>query len=379
VVIPYGKQTIDQDDIDAVVDVLQSDWLTQGPVVEEFESALSNYCGAKFALVFNSGTSALQAGYHATNLDDGDEIISSPLTFSATTNAALWFRAVPRFADIELSSGNIDIDAVEKLVSARTRVIAPVDFAGHPAALESLMELAKRKNLTVLEDASHALGAKSKGLPVGGISDMTVFSFHPVKSITTGEGGALLTNNKNYYERAKSFRGHGIVRDKFVNSVPASWYYEMQSLGMNLRLTDLQCALGKSQLTKLPSFLHRRREIAQRYIRAFEDLRHVMVIRPQERDESSWHLFVVVLDGPYASKRDEIFQMLRGRGIGVQLHYMPVYKHPFYQQAGYANGLCPLAENLTDRMFSLPIFPELSEIDQGTVIEVFKDTLRVFE
>ncbi|MDG1144741.1 MAG: UDP-4-amino-4,6-dideoxy-N-acetyl-beta-L-altrosamine transaminase [Burkholderiales bacterium] len=378
-VIPYGKQTIDQDDIDAVVDVLQSDWLTQGPVVEEFESALSSYCGAKFALVFNSGTSALQAGYHATNLDDGDEIISSPLTFSATTNAALWFRAVPRFADIELSSGNIDIDAVEKLVSARTRVIAPVDFAGHPAALESLMELARRKNLTVLEDASHALGAKSKGLPVGGISDMTVFSFHPVKSITTGEGGALLTNNKNYYERAKSFRGHGIVRDKFVNSVPASWYYEMQSLGMNLRLTDLQCALGKSQLTKLPSFLHRRREIAQRYIRAFEDLRHVMVIRPQERDESSWHLFVVVLDGPYASKRDEIFQMLRGRGIGVQLHYMPVYKHPFYQQAGYANGLCPLAENLTDRMFSLPIFPELSEIDQGTVIEVFKDTLRVFE
>lgn len=377
--IPYGRQTIDQEDIDAVVEVLRSEWLTQGPSVTEFENSLATYCGVKYAVVFNNGTSALQAAYHAAGLVDGDEIVSSPLTFSATTNAALWFRAVPLFADIEEFTGNIDVGAVEKLISAKTRVIVPVDFAGHPAALESLMALAKSKNLIVLEDACHALGATCQGRRVGSICDMTVFSFHPVKSITTGEGGALLTDNPDFYERALRFRGHGIVRDGFINNPPASWYHEMQTLGMNLRLTDFQCALGKSQLKKLPGFLERRRAVAGRYLQAFKGIPFLRAIRPLEEDESSWHLFVLVLEGPYAPMRNQIFESLRSRGIGVQLHYIPVYKHPFYQRLGYQEGNCPRAEDLSDRMISLPIFPALSESEQNVVIEAVKDVLQAFE
>lgn len=375
-VIPYGRQVIDQEDIDAVVDVLRSDWLTQGPKVAEFEEDLAAYCGAKFAVVFNNGTSALMAAYHAAGITDGDELISSPLTFSATTNAALWFRATPRFADIDLITGNINPFVAEKLITKKTRVITPIDFAGHPAALGSILELARRENLVVIEDACHGLGASYRGQRIGSISDMTVFSFHPVKSITTGEGGALLTDNAEYHKRALRFRGHGIVREEFINAPPASWYNEMQVLGMNLRLTDFQCALGKSQLKKLPMFLQRRKAIAERYISAFVDLPFVRVIEPMQGDSSAWHLFVLVLEGALGAMRNIAFQRLRRRGIGVQLHYIPVYKHPFYRRLGYSGQLCPLAESLSDRMLSLPIFPTLSEDEQGVVIENIRDVLR---
>lgn len=377
--IPYGRQTIDQEDIDAVVEVLRSDWLTQGPSVTEFEQDLAAYCGVKYAVVFNNGTSALQAAYHAAGLADGDEVVSTPLTFSATTNAALWFRAVPLFADIDLITGNIDVSAVEKLISTRTRVITPVDFAGHPAALTSLMDLAKSKGLIVVEDGCHALGAVCEGRRVGSIADMTTFSFHPVKSITTGEGGALLTDNQTYFDRAVRFRGQGITKEGFINESPGAWYHEMQTLGMNLRLTDFQCALGKSQLKKLPGFIERRQAIASRYLEAFKNLSFTRVIKPAVGDESSWHLFVLVLEGSLASKRDKIFHMLRNRGIGVQLHYMPVYRHPYYQNLGYPNGLCPTAEELSSQILSLPIFPTLSEHDQNLVIDAVIDTLQAFE
>lgn len=370
--IPYGRQTIDQEDIDAVVDVLKSEWLTQGPSVKEFEDALASYCGAEYAIVFNNGTSALQAAYYAAELDEGDEVISSPLTFSATTNAALWFGAAPRFADIDIDTGNIDVEMVKPLISPKTRIIVPVDFAGHPAALDSIIALARSKNLIVIEDGCHALGARCQGRMVGSISDMTTFSFHPVKSITTGEGGAMLTNNRSYYERALRFRGHGIVREGFINTPPGPWYHEMQSLGMNLRLTDFQCALGKSQLKKLPIFLRRRNEIAALYLKAFEDFPFIRAIVPNKGDQSSWHLFALVFEGPLAPRRNQIFESLRSQGIGVQLHYIPVYRHPYYQELGYREGLCPHAEKLFDQILSLPIYPTLSSAEQGEVINAVR-------
>lgn len=376
--INYGKQTIDEDDINAVVAVLRSDYLTQGPSVELFERDLAEYCGTKYAVVFNNATSALQAAYNAAELTDGDEVISSPLTFAATTNAALWFQAKPVFADVEFLTGNINVNTLEKLISKKTRILAPVDFAGNPADIDHVMDLARKKGLVVIEDACHALGAKSKGRMIGSLSDITTFSFHPVKSITTGEGGALLTNNHKYYESAKRFRGHGIVRDGFLGSAPASWYYEMQTLGMNLRLTDFQSALGSSQLKKLSNFIERRKIIATRYLEIFQKLPNLRVIQPNNFDESSWHLFVLVLDGSLAIHRDKIFEELRRRGIGVQLHYIPVYKHPYYKKIGYVDGLCPVAEKLSNSMISLPIYPSLSNDDQNMVIESVIDVLRKF-
>ncbi len=377
-IINYGKQTIDEDDINAVIAALRSEYLTQGPSVEIFERDLADYCGAKYAVVFNNATSALQAAYHAAELSDGDEVITSPLTFAATSNAALWFHAKPVFADVEFLTGNIDFATLEKAISNKTRVLAPVDFAGNPADLDQIIDLARKKGLVVVEDACHALGAKYKGRMIGSLSDMTVFSFHPVKSITTGEGGALLTNNHKYYESAKRFRGHGIVRDGFAGLTHASWYYEMQTLGMNLRLTDFQSALGSSQLKKLPNFIDRRRIIAARYVEVFQKLPNLRVIQPNNLNESSWHLFVLVLEGSLATKRDQIFEELRKRGVWVQLHYIPVYKHPYYKKIGYVNELCPVAEKLSNRIFSLPIYPSLTNDDQNVVIDSVKDVLRKF-
>lgn len=371
--IPYGKQTIDQDDIDAVVEVLKSDWLTQGPKVEEFEKALAAHAGAAYAVVMNNGTAALQAAYYAAGLEAGDEVISTPLTFAATTNAALWFGAKARFADILPETGNLDIATVESLINDKTRVLAPVDFAGHPVDLDPLIALARRKGLTVIEDGCHALGARHKGRPVGSISDMTVFSFHPVKSITTGEGGAVLTSDKKFYERLVRFRGHGIVKEGFVHQSPGPWYHEMQTLGMNFRLTDIQCALGLSQLRKLPAFLKRRREIAARYQQAFKGVRGIRQLMPLAGDESAWHLFVLVLEGELGRKRDDVFKELRRRNVGVQLHYIPVHRHPYYEKLGYSRDLCPRASDLSNRAISLPIYPALSENDQERVIELVRD------
>ncbi len=367
--IPYGRQTIDDDDIEAVVQALKSDWLTQGPRVEEFERALAAQCSSNHAVVFSSGSSALQAAYFAAGLKSGDEIIASPITFSATTNAALWFGAKPLFADIEPHSGQMDPAAVEAVATKKTKILAPTDYAGHPAHWDALLSIARRRNWVVVEDACHALGAKSRGRPIGSLADMTVFSFHPVKSITTGEGGAVLTNNPGYAEALARFRHHGIAKDGFDRPSPGSWYHEMQDLGLNGRLTDIQCALGLSQLRKLSGFLAARRAVAERYERAFENLSDLSVVQPTKGDDSAWHLFVILLQGALAERRDEIFNGLREKNIGVQAHYIPVYRHPYYQALGYRQGTCPVAEKFSSRVLSLPIFPTLSIANQTHVID----------
>jgi perosamine synthetase len=376
IIIPYGRQTIDDQDIEAVVNSLKSNSLTQGGTVSEFENQLAKYCGAKYAVVFNNGTAALQAAYNCAGVGDGDEIISTSLTFSATTNAALWFRATPVFADIDSVTGNINLEYIKNKVSTKTKVIVPVDFAGNPVDIEPIIEFAKCNNLIVIQDGCHSLGASYKGKKIGSLADITTFSFHPVKSITTGEGGALVTDNFEYYKSAIRFRSHGIVKENFINPSNATWYQEMQVLGLNLRLTDFQCALGISQLKKLDNFIKRRQEIADIYLNAFNNLNYISCLNPIDKTQSSWHLFVIVLSGPYEKFRNQIFEKLRLNGIGVQLHYIPVYKHPYYSQIGYKPGLCPNSENLTNKIISLPIYPNLTDNDQKYVIDSIKSILQ---
>ena len=357
--IPYGHQQLDGADVKAVLKVLKSDWLTTGPKISEFEKALSKYCGAGYAVVFSSGTAALHAAYFAAGLKKGDEFITSPLTFAATANAGLYLRAKPVFADIEWETGNISPKEVERKITRRTKAIVAVDYGGFPAKLSELGKIAKRHKLFLIEDAAHALGASYRGRKIGGISDLTAFSFHPVKSITTGEGGAVLTNRRDFYEKMLAFRHHGIASDA-----------RMRFLGFNYRLSDIHSALGISQLKKLGSFIKKRREIAKRYREAFKDIPDLILPRETPGAKSSWHLYPVRLSGKLAGRRQEIFEKLRASGIGVQVHYLPVYQHPYYQKLGYKKGLCPDAEKFSESEISLPIFPSLTFKEQAFVVKI---------
>ena len=368
--IPYGHQSIDESDIDAVIQVLKSDWLTQGPKIDEFEKKLGEYCGAKYAVVFSSGTAALHAAYFAAGLKKGDEFITTPLTFAATANAGLYLGAKPVFVDIE-RDGNLDPKETEKKITGKTKAIAVVDYAGKPAQLDQFRAIADKYNLILIEDACHALGAEYKGKKIGSVSDMTIFSFHPVKSITTGEGGAVLTGDKDFYEKLKLFRTHGITKNNLVNKSEGDWYYEMQELGFNYRITDIQAALGISQLKRLDKFIKARRKIAADYKKAFEKYSDLISLPSADEinNYSSWHLFVVRLRGKLALKRAEIFRKLRESGIGTQVHYIPVYWHPFYLKLGYKKGLCPRAEAFYKSIISLPIYPDLKSEDRKFVAE----------
>lgn len=371
--IPYGKQTIDGADILAVTEVLKSDWLTQGPKVAEFEQALARYCGAKYAVVFSNGTAALHAAYFAAGLGKGDEFITAPLTFVATANAGLYLGATPVFADIN-NCGNLDPQEVERKITRKTKLISVVDYAGQPADLDAFKKIAKKHGLILVEDACHALGADYKGKKIGSISDMTVFSFHPVKSITTGEGGAVLTDDKTFCDKLKMFRTHGITKDvaKLKNNPEGSWYYEMQELGFNYRLTDMQSALGISQLKKLDGFISARKKVAQRYGAAFKKSSDYLEIFEGANSSSAWHLYVIRLRGGLVKKRAEIFKKLQEAGIGVQVHYIPVYWQPYYKQLGYKKGSCPNAEAFYRSAISLPIFPSLKAKDQEYVIQTLR-------
>lgn len=377
--IPYGKQTIEDDDINEVVKTLKSDWLTQGPRVEEFEKALADYCGAKYAVVMANGTVALQAAYYAIGMQPGDEFITSPITFPATCNAARWFGAKPVFVDVDSSTGNIDYNLIENKITTKTKAIVPIDFTGRPVELESIKAIAAKHNLFVIEDACQALGAKYHGQKVGSLSDLTVFSFHPVKTITTGEGGAVLTNDKELYKKIKMFITHGIVKDDFEYSSPGEWYFEMQDLGQNYRLTDLQCALGISQLKKADRFIAMRREKVARYNEAFKG-NSVFSIPPIDSQEaqSAWHLYVIQLTERFKNKQVELFSALRREGIWVQLHHIPVHCHPYYQHLGYKIGITPRAENFYKRIMSLPLYPSLSETDQAYVIKTVLNTINSY-
>lgn len=369
--LPYGRQWIDERDIEAVTAALRSDYLTTGPLLAKFEEKFARAVGARYAVAFANGTAALHGACHAAGIGEGDEVVTSPMTFAATANSVLYQRAKPVFADVDGRTGNLDPDAAARSITERTKAIIPVHYAGQPARMDELMALAKKHGLVVIEDAAHAVGAVYRGRPVGSIGDMTMFSLHPVKQITSGEGGVIATDNEAYYRKLLAFRSHGIERDpeRMEREPPGSWYYEMQSLGYNYRLTDIQAALGASQLDKLEMFLRRRREIVAQYDEAF---RHADAIETPYRElgaESSWHLYVIQLRSDrLKSGRDAIFRRLHEEKIGVQLHYIPVYLHPYYRQLGYAEGLCPAAEAMYGRILSLPLFPAMTDRDVEDVI-----------
>lgn len=362
--IPYGRQWIDEDDIETVVATLRSDFLTTGPLVQQFEQALAQATGAPHAVVLNSGTSALHAAYAAAGLGPNLELITSPLTFAATANAALYLGAQVRFVDIESDTGNLDASLLKDALSERTRVIAPVDYAGHPAEYDAFNELSRRYGCLIVADAAHSLGATYRGQRVGTLAHMTATSFHPVKPVTTAEGGAVFTEREDFAEKIRRFRTHGIHRS---DDPEEPWRSDMVELGYNYRLTDVQCALGLSQLRKLQWFIARRRAIAEKYLEALSDVDGLQLPAQRNYVQPGWHLFVVRV--PEAKYRLPFFRRLRDLGLGVQVHYVPVYWHPYYQRLGYKRGLCPNAEDFYERAVSLPIFPKMTDDDVEFVIE----------
>ena len=371
--IPYGRQCIEQDDIDAVVEVLRSDYVTTGPAVTNFEKAVAEYTGAKYAVAVANGTAALHIACLAAGLKKGDEVITTPITFAASANCALYCGAAPVFADIDAKTYNIDPAEIEKKITNHTKAIIAVHFTGQPCKMDEIHEIAKKYNLLVIEDAAHALGADYKGKKIGSISDMTTFSFHPVKHITTGEGGMITTNNKELYERLVLFRSHGITRnEEFLTKNEGGWYYEQLDLGYNYRITDIQCALGISQMKKLDRFVTRRKEIAAKYDNAFADVKNIITPKQEEGCNNSWHLYVIQVLG---KERKEVFDNLRAKNIGVNVHYIPVYKHPYYQQHGYSDVCCKNGEQYYEHAISLPMYPMLSNEEQEYVIKTIKEII----
>lgn len=375
--LPYGHHYIEEDDIEAVVEVLRSDWITTGPKVTAFEEAVAAYVGTRYAVAFSSGTAALHAAAFAANLVPGDEAITTPMTFCATANCVLYQGATPVFADICPDTLNIDPDEAAHRISPRTKAILPMDYAGHPADLDLILELADRHGLMVIEDACHALGAEYKGKRVGSISRITVFSFHPVKHITTGEGGMVTTEDAELAHRLRVFRNHGIDSDARQRQAEGQWYYDMVALGYNYRLTDIGCALGLSQLRRLHTNLARRREIAARYTGALQGIPGVIppAVRPDVNP--AWHLYPIRLDlARLRVDRAEIFRALQAEGLGVNVHYIPVHMHPYYREhLGYQGGEYPVAEDAYERLISLPMFHAMSDQDVEDVIEAVSKVL----
>ena len=377
--IPYGRQSIDKRDIEATCKILMSDWLTQGPIVEKFETELASFCGVKYAVLVSSGTAALHIAAIAAGIKTGDEVIVPPLTFVATANAVLYAGGTPKFVDIKALSGNIDPNEIDKLITKKTKAIFPVHYAGFPCDMEKIHKIAKRNKLMVIEDACHALGSeyKFKGswIKAGSCkhSDMAILSFHPVKHITTGEGGAVLTNDKKLYLKLKALRTHGIYKDEKMNKKHGPWYYEMRDCGFNYRITDFQCALGLTQLKKIKQFVRRRREIAGFYYKAFKNNPYFDVIEEGKHEKSSYHLFPILLKGKYKKKRKSVFNKLRESGLGVQVHYIPVYHQPFYRKLGYKKGICAKCEDFYSSEISIPMFPGMTNNDVSLVIKkIFK-------
>jgi perosamine synthetase len=368
--LPYGRQSIDESDIQAVVEALRSDWLTTGPKIAEFEEAMAAWVGAKYAVSFSSGTAALHSAAFAAGLQPGDDAITSPLTFAATANCVLYQGAVPVFADVLEDTLNLDPEQVAARITARTKAILPVDYAGHPADLDSILRLADHHRLIVIEDACHALGAEYRGRRVGSVAHMTVFSFHPVKHLTTGEGGMVTTDNPVFAETLRRFRNHGISSDARQRQCAGQWHYKMVLLGFNYRLTDIASALGLQQMKKLEANLARRRQIAAQYANQFRSMTGVVapVVHPDVNP--AWHLYPIRLDlTKLSAGRGELFQALRAENIGVNVHYIPVHRHPYYRDRfGYNGGECPVAEAAYERLISLPMFHGMSDHDVEDVV-----------
>ena len=381
-IIPYGRQSIDEDDIAAVTAVLRSDWLTQGPRIGHFEQAVANHCGAKHAVAVSSATAALHIACLALGLGPGDILWTSPNTFVASANCARYCGADVDFVDIDPATLNMSLPQLaQKLAEAKVKqrlpkVVVPVHFAGQPCEMAAIRQLADQYGFAVLEDASHAIGASYQGQPVGDCrhADMTVFSFHPVKIITSGEGGMVTTNRADLYQALCRLRSHGITRDpgQLQGEVDGDWCYQQLELGFNYRMTDLQAALGCQQMSKLNDFVARRRQLAAWYRAQLSGL--PLRLQDSISDASSaWHLLVVMLDDP--DWRKPVFQALRQAGILVNVHYQPVYLQPYYRQLGFAAGYCPAAENYYHRALTLPLYPALSDQDTQRVVDKLRNTL----
>ncbi|TFZ40802.1 UDP-4-amino-4,6-dideoxy-N-acetyl-beta-L-altrosamine transaminase [Soehngenia longivitae] len=375
--LSYGKQTVDESDIQAVVDVLKGDYLTTGPFVKEFENKVASYVGAKYAVAVSNGTAALHMACFAAGIKDGDEVIVSPMTFAASSNAVLYCGGTPVFADIDPMTYNIDPDGIEAKITNKTKAIIPVDFSGQSVDMDRIKEIADKYNLIIIEDAAHALGSEYKGTKVGSKADMVEFSFHPVKLITTGEGGIVTTNSEKLYKKMMIFRSHGITREKeILNENHGPWYYEQQYLGYNYRLTDFQSALGTSQMNKIEDFISRRREIVKLYNDSFKDLKEIVTPFEAEYSNSGWHIYVIKIKPELLTvTRKEIFEALQAENIGVNVHYLPVYLHPYYRNLGYEKGLCPNAEELYKNMITLPLFPSMSDKDVNDVVTAVKKVI----
>ena len=369
--LPYGRQSIDEADIEAVVSVLRGDWLTTGPAVAEFERALTEFTGAAHAVSVTSGTAALHVAYAAAGVGPGDEVVTTPMTFVATASCAAVLGATIVFADVEDDTGNLDPAAVEAVVSDRTKVIAAVDYAGHPAEMDPLREIATRVDALLLEDAAHSIGSTYRGRPVGTLADLTTLSFFPTKNLTTAEGGAVLSADSALAFRAATFHTIGLVRDKELHRIAdeGPWYYEVPEFGLNYRLPDVLCALGLSQLSRMARFKTRRTELVARYDAGLADLAGVRLPGRRDYVDPTWHLYPLrVLDG----RRREVFERLRAEGIGVQVNYIPVYWHPVFEDLGYSRGLCPVAEQYYREEISLPLFFDLSDSDQDRVVDALR-------
>jgi UDP-4-amino-4,6-dideoxy-N-acetyl-beta-L-altrosamine transaminase len=374
--IPYGKQTIDQNDINSVLKVLEeNDMLTTGKYVPEFENKVCEYVGCKYALAVNSGTAALHLATFAIDIKENDEVIVPAISFVASANCVLYERGKPVFCDIDPNTLCIDVNKIESLITNKTKAILFVDMCGQPCNFDEIKKIADKYNLITIHDAAHSIGAKYKDKKVGSYADITCFSFHPVKNITTCEGGMMVTNNEIYYNRAIAFRTHGISRDFKEREKMNSHYYEMQYLGFNYRIPDILCALGISQLEKLDLFINKRNQIALKYNELLKPYENIII--PLENNHySAYHIYVVKINlNNTKLSRDEIFRKLKENGIGVNVHYMPIYLHPYYESLGYKKGLCPESEKVYEEIITLPMFPLLKDEDIWKVINILVSIL----
>ena len=379
--LPYGRQLVDETDIQAVAEVLRSDWLTTGPVVSEFEHEFTKLTGANEAVAFSNGTASLHAAMYAIGVDVADEIIVPAITFVATANCIVYQGGIPVFADVHPDPLLLDPVCVEAKIKSHTNAIIAMDYAGHPCDYDTLRVIADRHGLILIADACHSLGANYRSRVVGSLADLNVFSFHPVKAVTTGEGGMVTTDDEDMAARMRIFRNHGITNDHRERELQGSFRYEMVDLGYNYRITDIQCVLGLSQLKKLPSFISRRRAIAAKYDAALANNKAVSVLGVHEDVLHAYHLYVVKLQHHQLRvSRLEIFEALRAENIGVNVHYMPLYMHPYHKQFvdNDANEICPVAEEAFDSILSLPIFPSMTNEDVTHVIEALNKVLNWF-
>lgn len=381
--IYYGRQWIDEDDILAVEETLRSDFITCGPKVKELEKSLCDYTGAKYAVVVNSGTSALHCACIAAGISDGDEVITTSLTFAASANCALYCGGRPVFADIDINTYNIDPECIASKITDRTKAVVAVDYTGQAVCVDEIKKICKKNNLVFIEDAAHSIGTIYKGIKVGNLADMTCFSFHPVKTITGGEGGAILTNDESLYKKLMLARTHGIARDEeLMEDLPheGPWYYEQVSLGYNYRLTDFQAALINSQLKKLDRFKLRRQEIVDRYNKAFEDIPEIIIQQEIPESDTCRHLYVIRLDlDKLKSTRREFFDAMSAEGVQPQIHYIPTYWFPYYRRLGYKKGLCPNAEKIYEGIMSIPLYPKMTDDEVEQVIEAVKKVVTYYK